>query len=69
MLNTNTFEAKFGSIIASKIDTSAVRSRKEAWNVYFELMMESPVLIKTMPESEVVVSTMQSVFHNVDWVN
>ncbi|AGR47816.1 hypothetical protein PHIM7_125 [Sinorhizobium phage phiM7] len=69
MLNTNTFEAKFGSIIASKIDTSAVRSRKEAWNVYFELMMESPVLIKTMPESEVVVSTMQTVFHNVDWVN
>lgn len=69
MLNTATFETSFGSIISAKIDVESVHSRQEAWDHYFNLMIETPILLKSMPESETVVLTMQSVFHNVDWVN
>lgn len=68
-MNTEIFAEQFGDFIASKIDVSNVNTRKEAWGVYFNAMLEEPILLKSMPESEQVVLTMKSVFHNVDWVN
>lgn len=69
MLNVDTFEGKFALAATSKFNVNSIQSRKEAWEVYYNLMMESPHLLKTMPETEKVVSTMKTVFHNVDWVN
>ena len=68
-MNTETFATDFGSMINSKIDVNGIITRKEAWEIYFDLMLEKPVLLKSMPESEVVVMTMQDVFRNVDWIN
>lgn len=68
-MNTETFVADFGSLIASKIDVERVESRTEAWNVYFNVLLEKPILLKSMPEAETVQLTMQSIFHRVDWLN
>lgn len=68
-MNTETFAMEFGSMINSKIDVNGICTRKEAWNAYFDIMLEKPVLLKSMPESEMVALTMQTVFRNVDWVN
>jgi hypothetical protein len=67
-MNTETF-ADFGTIIASKIDVDSVETRKQAWDAYFNLMLEQPILLKTMPENETVRLTMETVFHHVDWLN
>lgn len=68
-MNTETFATEFGSMINSKVDVDGISTRKQAWEAYFDIMLEKPILLQSMPENDVVALTMKTVFHNVDWVN
>jgi hypothetical protein len=57
------------AIVSKQVNTSVISSRKEAWGIYFQIMLEEPHMIKCMPDSHFVADTIKSIFPKVDWVN
>lgn len=57
------------AIVTKRVNTSDIFSRKEAWDIYFKIMLEEPILIKNMPETHFVADTIKNIFPKVDWVN
>lgn len=70
MTSQETFQFALNTAIVTKqVNTAIISSRKEAWGIYFQIMLEEPVLIKTMPDTNFVTDTLKDIFPKVDWVN